>query len=102
MAWVTAGLKACPSCRLSLSAAGEAQVHGLRIPVDNTALSVAEVAEQRSSCRTETKDCIFHRGLARTDRGKEIPEMIVAVAVSNPCNVFLVTELWRSHRVLSR
>jgi hypothetical protein len=69
--------------------------------VDNGALFVAEVAEQRGSCRTETKHCVFHHGLARTDRGEEIAEVIVAVAVSSPRYVFLVPQLGRSHRVLA-
>src|SRR5271155_285986 len=68
----------------------------------NGALFVAEVAEQRRSRSTETKHCIFHHRLARTDRGKEIAEMIVAVAVSSCCRIFLVPQLRRSHGMLAR
>ncbi len=69
------------------------------IPVDNVALFVAEVAEQGRSGRAETKDRIFHDGLARTHRGKEIAEVIIAVAVSGRGYIFLVSQLRRSHGV---
>ena len=72
------------------------QLHRFGIPMNLRPAFVAKVAEQRRSGRAVAKHSIFHDGLAGANGGKEIPEVIVAVAVSLGRYIFLISQLRRS------
>ena len=59
--------------------------------MDNLALLVAHVTKQCRSGSTEAKDRIFDHGLARAHRGKEIPEVVIAVAIAGRRYIFLIS-----------
>src|ERR1700733_9720403 len=73
------------------------QLHRFRIPMDNLALFVAQIAEQGRSRGTVAKHSIFYDGLASSHCGKEISEVIIAVAIAGRRYIFLVSQLRRSH-----
>ena len=56
--------------------------HGVGVPLDDAAVFHAEVAEQGGSGGAEAEDGVLDYGFAGADRGEEVVEVVVAVAVA--------------------
>ena len=56
--------------------------HGLRIPVADALLEVADIREQRRTGSTKSEDRIFHNRLAAAHCGNEVAVVIQVVAVA--------------------